>query len=62
MEILEELFTHLFFNEQARVETEKTEVADTSNNHGSSGDNEEEKEKKEDTAAPRRRGGSRRET
>ncbi|XP_075661406.1 calnexin homolog [Castanea sativa] len=47
---------------QARVEKEKTEVADTSNNQGSSGDNEEEKEKKEDAAAPRRRGGSRRET
>lgn len=47
---------------QARVEKEKTEVADTSNNQGSSGDNEEEEEKKEDTAAPRRRGGSRRET
>ncbi|KAK7839967.1 calnexin homolog [Quercus suber] len=46
---------------QARVEKEKTEVADTSNNQGSSGDNEEEKEK-EDAAAPRRRGGSRRET
>lgn len=60
MEILE-LFTHLFFHEQARVEKEKTEVADTSNNQGSSGDNEEEKEK-EDAAAPRRRGGSRRET